>query len=221
LRRPVRLNPGPHSLVVEKAGSPPFAQKLTVDAGPKVTVEVRLAPTVPDGGVMGAGGASGAFAPDGGFGRPGDTEVPGRGWKWKAAIGTGVAAALVLGFGLTEQILASGHYSDFNSAQGTYGPCDADSRVIENGGQPCPQLLADGDSASRLAVVGFIAGGVLAAGSATLFVLSHMEKRAAANASAGAGATNGVAAAAAGGGRSLLCVPSLAAQAGVSCQIRF
>jgi Tfp pilus assembly protein PilF len=205
-RGPVRLDAGTHQLVVEKAGSLPYAQRITVTAGQKLTVDVQLADQVvdkPDDKRIDTGPVA-----------PADTGIPGRGWKWKAAWGTGIAAVALLGLGVVEQIVASSKYSDFNSYDAPYGgSCDTDPKVREHGGGECSSLLSSGDSAHRLALIGFIGGSVLAAGSVALFTLSFLEKRAADDAAAAAPMPPTV---------SVTCTPSLLPQhAGASCALRF
>jgi len=59
------------------------------------------------------------------------------------------------------------------------GKCDADARVIPpNGGPECAALLSDGDSASLQAKIGFAVGGVFAATSVVLFVLTSRDRKA-------------------------------------------
>jgi hypothetical protein len=205
-RGPVRLDPGTHQLVVEKAGSLPYAQRITVTAGQKLTVDVQLTDQVvdkPDDRRVDTGPVA-----------PVDTGIPGRGWKWKAAWGTGIAAVALLGLGVIEQIVASSKYSDFNSYDAPYGgSCDTDPRVREHGGGDCASLLSSGDSAHRLALIGLIGGSVLAAGSVALFTLSFLEKRAADEAAAAAPMPPTV---------SFTCAPSLLpTQTGATCALRF
>ena len=173
-KNPVRLDPGPHSLVVEKAPAPAFTKKLDLHAGEREVVEAKIwiAPTPqpvvepvvqqPVRPIVEA---------------PPPPETPAMGWKKKAASGLGVAGVLGLAFGGYEQAAASAKYKDFNSYVAPNGlmKCDADGRVLMHGGGSCSSLLSDGDSASTRAKVGFIAGGVLAAGSIALFVLSRGE----------------------------------------------
>jgi hypothetical protein len=95
-----------------------------------------------------------------------------RSWKWKAGWGLAAAGAAFLGFGIAERLSANSKFSEFNSAEGPFGACDADARVREHGGGRCPGLLSDGESAATKAAVGFIVGGALAAGGAALLALT-------------------------------------------------
>jgi hypothetical protein len=174
-KNPVRLDPGPHSLVIEKAPAPPFTKNLNLRAGERLIVEAKIwvAPVrqaVTD--AIPPPAIKPIVEPP-----PPAPETPTLGLKKKVAIGLGVAGVLGLAFGTYQQSVASGKYQDFNSyvAPNTLMKCDADSRVVAHGGGMCPTLLTDGDSASLRAKIGFVAGGVLAASSVVLFVLSRRE----------------------------------------------
>ena len=102
---PIRLDPGPHQLVVEKEGLAQYTQKLVLEAGTRTVVEVKLsaqpssepppppvvlvqpAPVVPS-------------AP------PPPSTPPN--WGRRAAIGVGVVAVAALAFGTVSQLGASG-----------------------------------------------------------------------------------------------------------------
>ena len=177
-KNPIRLDPGPHSLIIEKAPLPAFTQKLDVHAGQRVVVDAKL----------GAPAAPAALLPEARPplvspqpalpAEPARPPMPG---KLKASIGLGAAAVAGLAFGVYEQLAANGKYNDFNSylapsPANPLGKCDADARVTPaHGGGNCASLLSDGDSASLRAKIGFIAGGVLAASSVTLFILARRE----------------------------------------------
>ncbi|MES1208412.1 MAG: PEGA domain-containing protein [Pseudomonadota bacterium] len=166
-KNPIRLDPGPHQLVVEKADMPPFAQRLNTEAGKRVTVTVSLA------AATGPAPTTVVTEPT----APTEPSLPPRDWKWKAGWAVAVGAAALLGFGIYKQLDAASQYQAFNDATPTnsLGRCDADSRVIDHGGGDCTSLLHAGDKATTQALVGFIAGGVLAAGAATLLALSGRE----------------------------------------------
>jgi len=176
---PIRLDPGPHSLVLEKAPTPPFIRNLDVKAGERVVVEAKLeepprSVAVPSQPLIVAPPLA-----------PVEPEKPSL-WrsldgKMKAALGLGAVGVLALGFGAYEQLAASSKYKQFNdtsTAPNWTGKCDSDPRVAPPyGGGVCPGLLSAGDSASLRAKVGFIAGGVLAASSVVLVVLSRRDHR--------------------------------------------
>ena len=84
---------------------------------------------------------------------------------WTAA---GVAA-LGLGFGITQQLRASSKYEAFNSRKDSQmlGP-QCSTFYADKGGAECRGLLAAGDDAQTLALVGFVAAGVSAGVAAVL-----------------------------------------------------
>jgi|GEM_PF-1869993 len=175
-KNPIRLDPGLHSLIVEKAPLPAFTQKLDVRAGQRMVVDAKLGtPAVP---VVAMPAAPAPTTPLPTL--PIEPTQPPMSTKLKASIGLGAAAVLGLAFGIYEQMAASGKYGDFNSyvapPPNPLGKCDADARVSPaHGGGDCASLLSAGDSASLRAKIGFIAGGVLAASSVTLFILARRE----------------------------------------------
>ena len=174
-KNPIRLDPGPHSLIIEKAPLPAFTQKLDVHAGQRVVVDAKLgAPAVPVAQAPELSPPSVSTQP-----MPTEPPKPPMPVKLKASIGLGAAAVVGLAFGVYEQLAANGKYSDFNSyttAPNPVGKCDADKRLApQYGGGNCASLLSAGDSASLRAKIGLIAGGVLAASSVTLFILARRE----------------------------------------------
>jgi hypothetical protein len=169
---PIRLDPGPHQLVVDKAGLAQYTQRIVLEAGTRTVVEARLsaqpsAEPPPPVVIVQPPPAAPAAPP------PSPASPPN--WGRRAAIGLAVLAVAGLAFGTVSQLGASGKYGDFNKTMpaNQLGKCDSDPRVKEAGGDPCSQLLSDGDSAKTKALIGFIAGGALAAGAVTLFVLSN------------------------------------------------
>lgn len=201
-RGPLRLDPGPHQLVVEKAPAAPFTRKVELTAGQRLTVAVVLAsgepaPPVPVPAV--------SLAPSPPTPQPETPPAPSHSWRWKAGWGLAAGGVALLGFGLVERIAANGKYREFNRTMGTLSRCDADGRTREHGGAPCGDLLAAGDSLATKATVGFIAGGVLAAGGAALLALTWNETRE-------GQAVGGVA--------SLSCAPHLLTP-GLSCGLSF
>ena len=180
---PIRLDPGPHQLVVELAGTPPFTQRLTVAPGQRVSVNAGLsakAPanataaggprptetTTPTGTSAVAGSATDSQA--GHLPVEAETKDPTRLRKIAAWSAAGAATSL-LGWGIVERLSANSKYKSFDQTTGTFGKCDADPRVRDHGGGACPSLLSAGDHAARLATVGFVASAALAATAGGLF----------------------------------------------------
>jgi hypothetical protein len=184
---------------VEKAGSAHFTQKLMLEAGTRLIVEVKLvnqqvearaAPPVAQQPLP-----QPAPAPD--LPPPSPPN-----WRLRAAVGVGGLAVAALAFGAISRLGANSKYEEFNNAMpmNELHKCDADGRVKQFGGAECASLLADGDAAASRALVGFIAGGVLAAGAVTLFVLSNRSPEAQSHA--------------------LACAPNVGTS-GVTCAFRF
>ncbi len=178
----IRLDPGPHQLVVEKAGTPPYAERFTLEAGRRVTLATRLAPLVagakppapapavtPPAVVPAEGPAAPASDFDSARMKADET----RGLMRKLAWGAGAGAVVALGLGVAERLVANSHFSDFNKRAAPFGACDADNRVLDHGGGDCASLLSSGRSAATVSTVGFIGGAVLAGASALLFYESR------------------------------------------------
>ena len=172
LQTSIRLDPGPHQLVVEKQGSPPYAEKLTIEGGKRVTVEAKLvvvaaAPVTPPLAppVLATPEPQGPPPPT-----AAELAAHRRSVLRTVAWTTGAAGVAALGFGVAERLIANGKFNDFNSRpQG----CDADDRVLAHGGGDCSSLLSAGRSSATLSAVGFISGAVLAGASAVLFYTSR------------------------------------------------
>jgi len=181
-KNPVRVDPGPHSLVVEKSPAPPFTQRLLVGPGQRVTVDVHLEAVPPPTAALPSAVAPPASpAPPV---APVSSPVPESrplGLKARLAIGLGAAGIVSLAFGTLEQFSASSKYDQFNNAAAPApnptGRCDADPRVLPaKGGAQCASLLSDGDAASLRAKIGFAVGGALAASSIVMYVLWRREQ---------------------------------------------
>ncbi|HEX3694529.1 MAG TPA: PEGA domain-containing protein [Polyangia bacterium] len=206
----IRLDPGPHQLVVEKPGMPPYTRKMTIEAGQKLIVEVRLskveAPKSPQIIMMAPTPPPAPRAPE---------TVLVHTWEWKVGIGVAAAAVAVLGFGVAERLSANSTFDKFNNHADTgqgAGVCDKDPRVLPmNGGADCTSLLNDGNSAASKATVGLIAGGVLAAGAVALLAVTWKDR---------VEVTKTISARQAPPSLALRCNPSLL-QPGLSCALRF
>lgn len=199
-RGPLRLDPGPHQVVVEKAPAAPFTRKVDLSAGQRLTVEVTLASPSTASPIAVPPGPS-APEPIVPPAAPEAPPAPPHSWKWKAGWGLAAGGVALLGFGLVERMAANSKFREFNRTDGTLSPCDPDGRTREHGGPPCGELLSAGNSLATKATIGFIAGSVLAAGGAALLVLTWNETR-----------TTGVA--------SLSCAPAFVTP-GLSCGLRF
>jgi hypothetical protein len=171
---PIRLDPGPHQLVVEKAGLPPYTRRMTIEAGQKIIVEARLtkeAAPAPLPVITVVQAPQPVRVPE--------KSTPSHTLKWKLGLGLGVVAVAALGFGVVERLGANSKFNDFNNHPDTGqgpGQCDTDPRVPRNGGADCTSLLDAGNSAASKATVGLIIGGVLAAGSVALLAVSWNDR---------------------------------------------
>jgi len=202
-RAPLRLDPGPHQIVVEKAPAPPFTRKLDLGAGQRETVAVALASELPrQPAPLAAIPVTPVPAPPP---PPAPEEPPARphSLRWKAGWGLAAGGVAFLGFGLVERLIANSKFDEFNGATAEFGACDAGAHVRESGGARCARLLSDGNSAATRATIGFVVGGALAAGGAALLALTWNENAEPASAKT-----------------ALTCVPDLA-RAGLACALAF
>ena len=180
-RAPLRLDPGPHQIVVEKAPSAPFTRKVELAVGQRLTVEVVLAQEGEPRETSSPGPAPVLVpaAPQPGAPPPAADEPPRphHSWKWKAGWGVAAVGVALVGYGVAQRMSANATFREFNGAMGPFGPCDADDRVRDHGGGSCPGLLSDGNSAATKAIVGFVVGGAFAAGGAALLALTWNETK--------------------------------------------
>jgi hypothetical protein len=89
--------------------------------------------------------------------------------SWFTAAGA-VAALAVGAYGLTAQHSRVDKFDSYMPDGGTNRPCNLQS--VDKGGGQCPALLKRVESAERLAVGGFVVGGVLAAAAVVGFIYS-------------------------------------------------
>ena len=214
LAAPIRLDPGPHQLIVEKEGAPPFVEKLSVVAGKRLTLEARLSTAAAplanrEPALVAPPPAVAVPAPPPASPEPSPAERK-RALERKGGWGAGALAVVGLGFGIVERLSANGKFRDFNAQTSTYGKCDADDRVRQHGGPACDDLLSSGRSAATASLVGFIGAGVLGATSGALLWFTRP----------GRGEVSGRETAPGAIAASLSCAPDLA-RAGLLCAARF
>jgi hypothetical protein len=151
--KPIYLDPGPHQLVVEKAGrTPVHTQRLDVAAGEHLTVAARLAvaPPTPLANV--------ALESQTKAGQAGSTNH----WQRPAAWATAAAASVAAGLFATTLVMRHRRVTDFNDKGcGTDNPSQYDPA--------CPSLLERADDADGWAKLSGAATGLLGVGSALLF----------------------------------------------------
>jgi tetratricopeptide (TPR) repeat protein len=196
---PIYLDPGPHQLMVEKAGEgPAYTERINATAGQRITVMARLirgsATTPPprDPAPRDPLPHDPPHPADPPHDPPPPRSDPGPRWQPIAAWTAAGGAAVALGFGVAEMLSANSKFRDFNNQP------DCGEVYQQRGGPQCSALFDDATSARQLSIVGFAVGGVLAATSVVLFVLTPDKP-----------ASDSV---------SLSCAPSLG---GVSCAGRF
>jgi hypothetical protein len=176
--RPIYLDGGPHLLSVRK-GTAQHVQRLTAERGQKQTIVVSLlASTLTPPPAQATVGSlpptipSPARPEPAGTGPEPDRPTPSNGLR-VAAWSTGAASVVFLAGGAIEMVMASQKLDTFGKtlAPGGNGrSCGTDQ--MNYGGGECQTLHDDWSRSRTLGLVGLIGGGLLAATSATLFVLS-------------------------------------------------
>jgi hypothetical protein len=171
---PIYLDSGNHLLSVRK-GKLQHVQRLTTERGQKQTVVVALSENTPPPLVMTPGQAAPPVEPGGAGSATSDTppaESHGSALQ-VAAWSTAAAAAVLLTGGVIETVVASHKLDQFQTTLAPDGggrSCGTDQPRY--GGGVCVGLHDDWSRARTLGLVGLVGGGVLAATSVTLFVVS-------------------------------------------------
>jgi len=206
LAAPLRLARGPVELELSAPGHVTARRTLTI-AGEAQTVAVTLEAESArtsggGGGAKDTGGANPLPPPhplppkD----TPDDGSAPGRTLRL-FAWGTGGLALAAIAAGVVETVRWQSGVSDFNNHKDSSNQVDCLTGQPDRGGAACKSLYDKYTSAEGIALGAFVAGGVLAAGSAILFVVSsrrgHEESHA-----------------------SLVCAPDLL-HAGATCRLVF
>jgi len=172
---PIYLDPGPHQLMVEKAGEgPAYTERINASAGQRITVMARLirgpSPQPPPPGEpsprepLPREPVAHPVEPPRGEPRPPSQAGP----RWQPVVAWTAAggAAVSLGFGVAELLSANSKFKEFN------GRSECGEIYQQRGGPQCSSLFEDATSARQLSVVGFAVAGVLAATSVVFFVLT-------------------------------------------------
>jgi hypothetical protein len=174
---PIYLDSGNHLLSVRK-GKLQHVQRLTTERGGKQTVVVALSENTPPPLAMSPSQIP--LAPPPATPPPqADTapEASSSGLR-VVAWSTAAVAAVVLTGGVIETVVASHKLDDFNTTlapDGSGRSCGTDRPNY--GGGVCRTLHDDWNQARTLGLVGIIGGGVLAAASVTMFVVSNEGNR--------------------------------------------
>ena len=201
LRRPFAVEPGRHEVRFDKPGMTPQTSTISVIAGQSMPVVVRLRPVsgapaarpVPTTArarararARAAAGAAGtATSPRSEHRRhacsaPPETDASGRRWMRPTALGTAIGAVVALGAGVTFQLLSSSNNNEFNAV--TDAPRSPDGRCNERivpdaGGPRCNELRNAADRNQTIAVAAFVTSGILAVGSAALYLIAGREAK--------------------------------------------
>jgi hypothetical protein len=170
---PIYLDPGPHQLMVEKAGEgPAYTERINASAGQRITVMARLI----RGPTPAPAPAPREPAPHEPAPRPAEA-IPhndpprpaaesGPHWQPVAAWTAAGGAVVAVGFGVAELLSANNKFNEFN------GKAECGEHNPNRGGSACSSLFNDATAARQLSVVGFAAGGVLAAASVVFFAIT-------------------------------------------------
>lgn len=146
-KRPIYLDAGPHDVSVEKAGLTPYREHLQAGGNQQLTVPARLSlPAAPVAEVR-------ETAPP----------APARAWQRPAAWTMGAAATVATGVFATWMVVRHSRIKTYNNK-----PCS--TRYMDEGGEGCRGLGDSARSANRWAIASGITAGVLAAGTAVLFL---------------------------------------------------
>jgi hypothetical protein len=172
---PIYLDPGPHQLMVEKAGEgPAYTERINASAGQRITVMARLikGPS-PEPSPSPSPREPAPHEPAPRPAEPiaqGDAPPPSAGsgphWQPVAAWAAAGGAALALGFGVAELLSANNKFNEFN------GKAECGENNPNRGGPACSSLFNDATAARQLSVVGFAAAGALAAASVVFFAIT-------------------------------------------------
>ncbi|MDB4981971.1 MAG: hypothetical protein JWM82_2723 [Myxococcales bacterium] len=192
LASPIYVTPGPVIVGVSADGYGSLQRRVDARVAHVEPVDIRLLPlTAPDK----APAAQPVPAPTAPPSSPSGRLRP---LAWGIAAGS----ATLFAVGGVSLVLSNQNYTDFNNRltpKTTTPMCDRG--LSDRGGSQCQKLLADGDRDKVLAIVGFVAGGALAIGSAILFVMSPRDSSPSATA--------------------VSCIPNLQVAAGATCAVRF
>ena len=185
LDKPVRVAEGPVQVGLRAFGHAPATTTVTVDGGKRAQVNLALKPGV-DPGPGTTSGPTPIPAPGTDYraplaGTPGadastSASTGGAGWvrpvAWVATAGA-VLAASVGGYGILSQRAARSDFDEYVNPGGSMPSCF--TALPDKGGGKCKEYYNRAESARKVAIGGFVAGGALAAGAIIGFVLSSGE----------------------------------------------
>jgi hypothetical protein len=198
LARAIAVKPGDHDVAFKKEGYEADTRSVVLRAGETLRITARLQPVPavvatplpPPPAKPGPPPVEsptlalprGAAPPDDASTitaqEPRPVAVRRERWQRPTTWVVGGAAAVSLAFGTTMQALSSSKNADFNAVKDAphSSTMECNDKIIPDGGGPeCERLRGEADRYHRMAIIGFVAGGLLAIGSIVLFVVSAQE----------------------------------------------
>jgi hypothetical protein len=159
----IQIDPGAHEVTVEAEGQPPVTESLVVHEGEKDRREsITVGTPAPATTAPSTGGGATTPAPGGGSEKPPE-EGSGNGLRVAGLVTAGVGAVgLVLG-GVFGAMASSTYSTAKNECGPNLGACKPGNAIKDH-----DAAVTD----ATISTVGFIAGGVLAAGGLTLFFIA-------------------------------------------------
>jgi len=179
LPRPAVVTPGNHEIRVAKAGMAEDVRTVSPIAGQKLRVAVKLLPAAPAAAapmaavpapapepaapptVLPAAPSPPKDAPE----QPPSASA-GRPWQITAAWVAAGAGVVLLGTGITGQLISASKASDFNAVPNMM----CNRQLPDDGGAMCKELLESSDRWKTISIVGYVTAGLALAGSAVLFL---------------------------------------------------
>ena len=178
LAKPIRVAEGVVNVLVRAPLHKEAASRITVEGGKPSTVTVNLEKTRPPVAAAAAPAAAGEApagerepSPEPPEDVPGDSRTIA--WMRPAAwaVLAGAVGALGVGtYGLLRQWEHGRAFDNYTDGKTMTKPCDL--ILADKGGTECQRLYKQANSDESLARIGFIGGGVLAAGAVLGFILS-------------------------------------------------
>ena len=179
LAAPVRAGDGPATIEVRAPGHIPDKRSITVRGRLRQDVTVNLQRQPNDAAAATSSVATqttpAALAPPVEGSLPvleGTKDTHPAAWARPTAWALSAAALAGLGFGIFEAVVWRRRVSDFDGHRSTTGVRDCGLDDPARGGPGCAAIYSDMNRARTLAITGYVTGGLLAAGSVTLFLLS-------------------------------------------------
>ena len=177
LPRPAVVMPGNHEIRVAKAGMAEDVRTVSPIAGQKLRVAVKLLPAAPAAAAPvavvpavapepAAPVPPAAPSPPKDAGEPPPSAGAGRPWQITAAWVAAGAGVVLLGAGITGQLMSASKASDFNAVPNMM----CNRQLPDDGGAMCKELLESSDRWKTISIVGYVTAGLALAGSAVLFL---------------------------------------------------